>query len=521
MLDETVSLNVDSAGLATERPISIAIVAMGGQGGAVLTGWIVALAEAQGWIAQSTSVPGVAQRTGATIYYVEMMQANARGQRPVLAQMPTPDDVDVVIASEFMEAGRSILRGLVTPDRTTLIASSHRALSTIEKMAPGDGIADSNAVTDAIGVVAKQELVFDMNTIAAEHKSVISAALYGTLAASGVLPFVREHYCDVIRSGGKGVDASIQTFNAAYQRALTGTEQTSAELAVDTANAPIPEKLPDTRADKLLQRIRAELPEESHQLAFLGIQKVVDFQDADYGHEYLDHLQRLASLDCTHNGIEHQFAFTVHAAKHLANAMCYDDIIRVARIKTASARRQRIKSEMGVTDDHVLQTTEFMHPRMDEICGILPLGTARWLKSRESLYNWLNRRIDKGRRIKTYSMRWFVLLHCIGSLKKLRRRSHRHHLEIEHRDNWLTAATETLPANYALAVEILKFRRLIKGYSDTHDRTRNKFDQLLEAARSLTDHENAAELASELLETAVDDVDGEALVDRLEDLKTA
>jgi indolepyruvate ferredoxin oxidoreductase, beta subunit len=38
----------------------------------VLTGWITALAESQGWWAQATSVAGVAQRTGATIYYVEM-----------------------------------------------------------------------------------------------------------------------------------------------------------------------------------------------------------------------------------------------------------------------------------------------------------------------------------------------------------------------------------------------------------------------------------------------------------------
>ena len=65
--DETVKLPLAADGPATERPISIAIVAMGGQGGGVLTGWIVKLAEDAGWIAQSTSVPGVAQRTGATI----------------------------------------------------------------------------------------------------------------------------------------------------------------------------------------------------------------------------------------------------------------------------------------------------------------------------------------------------------------------------------------------------------------------------------------------------------------------
>ena len=112
--------------------ISIAILAMGGQGGGVLADWVVALAEAQGWAAQSTSVPGVAQRTGATIYYIEMAPTRA-GAQPVFALMPTPGDVDVVMASELMEAGRSVLRGLVTPEQTTLIASTHRAFAVAEK----------------------------------------------------------------------------------------------------------------------------------------------------------------------------------------------------------------------------------------------------------------------------------------------------------------------------------------------------------------------------------------------------
>ena len=50
------------------QPIKIAVLAMGGEGGGVLADWIVDLGEANGYIAQTTSVPGVAQRTGATIY---------------------------------------------------------------------------------------------------------------------------------------------------------------------------------------------------------------------------------------------------------------------------------------------------------------------------------------------------------------------------------------------------------------------------------------------------------------------
>ena len=54
------------------RPLSILIAALGGQGGGVLTDWIVAAADHAGLPAQATSIPGVAQRTGATTYYVEV-----------------------------------------------------------------------------------------------------------------------------------------------------------------------------------------------------------------------------------------------------------------------------------------------------------------------------------------------------------------------------------------------------------------------------------------------------------------
>ena len=121
--------------MATDRPLAIAIMAMGGQGGGVLADWIVALAEAEGWVAPATSVPGVAPRPGATIYYVEIIRA-APGRHPVLSLMPVPGEVDVVIAAEWLEAGRAVQRGLVSPDRTLLLASSHRSLAMSEKISP-------------------------------------------------------------------------------------------------------------------------------------------------------------------------------------------------------------------------------------------------------------------------------------------------------------------------------------------------------------------------------------------------
>lgn len=517
MRDETVRLALPAAGDATERPISIAIVAMGGQGGGVLTDWIVQLAENHGWAAQSTSVPGVAQRTGATIYYIEAMPL-LDGRRPILSLMPTPGDVDVVMAAEFMEAGRSILRGLVTPERTTLIASNHRSFAIGEKIAPGNGIADGGAVTGAIGVAAKTEIIFDLNALAIAHGSVISAAMFGALAGANVLPFSRESYLDVIRAGGKGATASIETFDAAFDRVKTGPADVAAPIQPPQASAT-PARL-DPQLSGLAVRITQDLPEPAQAMARAGLRKVVDFQDVAYGAEYLDILGKLSATDRNAGGTERGYAFTQAAAKHLANAMSYDDVIRVADLKTRASRRTRIESELELSQDQVLHTTEFMHPRMEEVMGMLPAGFGRWLGARPRLLGWLDRRVNKGRRVRTYSLPWFLALYVVAGLRGMRRRSLRHAVEMAHRDAWLKNATEAVRINYQLGVEILQCRRLVKGYSDTHSRGLSKFDRTLAAIKLVERRDDAADWARRLREAALKDGPGKALDGVIQTIKS-
>ena len=118
--------------------------------------------------------------------------------------MPAPGDVDVVIAAELMEAGRAIQRGLVSPDRTTLIASTHRAYGILEKTAPGDGIADSAKVAAIARRKAKRFIAHDLQRLAEANNSVISASLFGALAASNALPFPREAFEANDQSGWQG-----------------------------------------------------------------------------------------------------------------------------------------------------------------------------------------------------------------------------------------------------------------------------------------------------------------------------
>ena len=511
-------MTTSEARLATTKPLSIAILAMGGQGGGVLTDWIVALAEEQGFAAQSTSVPGVAQRTGATIYYVEMLPPRD-GVAPILSLMPTPGDVDLVIAAEMMEAGRSILRGLVTPDKTVMIASTHRSFAVSEKEAPGDGTGDPLAVIDAAAFAAKRTIAFDMEALALENGSVISAALFGALAAAGVLPFDRSAFEATIKAGGRGAEASLRAFDAAYARARAKPRGEVVPAPRKRLDA-LPDFAGHPSLDRLVGRIRAEFPNVAHGLLFAGVKRLVDFQDVAYANEYLDRLGALLARDREHGGEAHGFAFTVAAAKHVAVAMAYDDVIRVADLKVRSARFARVRAEVGARGDQIVYTTEYMHPRMDEVCGTLPKRLGELIEDRPKLFAALDRLVNRGRRVRTGTVFWFVSLYLISALRRTRRGTLRHHRERLHREAWLATATGLLSSNYDLAVEALKCRRLVKGYSDTHARGQSKFDRVMAAVPLLAGRGDGADWLRRLCQAALMDEEGLALDGALKTIAT-
>ncbi|MGV8937727.1 MAG: indolepyruvate oxidoreductase subunit beta family protein [Allorhizobium sp.] len=505
-------------GLSTDKPLTLAILAMGGQGGGVLADWIVALAEANHWVAQTTSVPGVAQRTGATIYYVEMLPER-EGATPILSLMPTPGDVDIVVAAELMEAGRSVLRGLVTPDRTTLIASTHRSFAVGEKEKPGDGTADPTVVVDATDFAAKRTIAFDMETLAVKSGSVVSAALFGALAAAGVLPFDRAAFEATIRAGGKGIEPSLRAFGAAFDRAIDKPRDTLVAAPFKRFDA-LPETAGHPALDRLVHRIRAEFPLEAQPILYAGVKKLTDFQDPAYAGDYLDRVAALYALDQKHGGADKAFAFTVQAGKYIAVAMGYDDVIRVADLKVRGSRFARVRKEVGAKPDQLVYTTEYMHPRMEEICGTLPKGLGLWIENRPKLFNRLDRFVNKGRRVQTGTIRWFLGLYVVSALRGTRRGTLRHAREVAHLHSWLSTAEATLPRNYDLAVEVLGCRRLVKGYSDTHARGVSKFDRVLSALPGLTDREDGAAWLKRLRQAALLDEDGIALDGALKTVAT-
>lgn len=477
--------------------ICIAILAMGGQGGGVLADWIQEVALHNGWLAQGTSVPGVAQRTGSTVYYIELARA-LDGRLPIMAQMPVPGDVDVVIASELMEAGRAMLRNFVTGSRTTLISSTHRVFAISEKSAMGDGRGSSESILDAAGQRSKRFIGFDMEAATERSGSVISAVMFGALAGSEVLPFGRDAFEQAIKSSGIAVPSNLAGFDEGF-RAASG----AIALPVQPTHS-LPQ--PTTAAGRqLYARLTSRLPEAAHANALHGVQRLMDYQDVAYAELYLDRLERITDLDRA------PYELSAETARHLALWMSYEDTIRVADLKTRTSRMARVRAEVRAGNDQLLGVTEFMHPRLQEICETLPAPLGRAILRSKRLSSVLAGLFQKGRYVETTSLRWFLILRMLAKYRRFRRASLRFHEEQERIERWLSLVHEAATRDVELALEWVRCQRLIKGYGDTFERGLRNFNAIQSALVALPPDRRTTQWLAQARSKALADETGEGL----------
>jgi indolepyruvate ferredoxin oxidoreductase beta subunit len=554
--------------MLSERPIKLTIAALGGQGGGVLANWLIGIAESEGYLAQTTSVPGVAQRTGATIYYLEFFPqavAVAAGHDPIMALMPVAGDVDCVLASELAEAARAIQRGLVTRDKTTVIASTHRSYAISERSALGDGTANEKELLELVRGQARRAVMFDMDAVAERHHSVISSVMLGALGGSGVLPFRKAAFESVIKKGGIAVETNLAAFEDAYQRAERGGddvravagaaagaglggESNGAALSADVARATagivgatgragvgngadaatpagatgagIPTQARSPKLQPWLDRVR-QLADSVQTLALEGTRRAIDYQDPEYARLYLDRLERVAALDAKASVTSEygRWSLTEATARGLALWMTFEDTIRVADLKTRATRFERVREEIRADAGQLFGITEFMKPRVEEIAGTLPVGLGRWVLRSPGMSRWLSRWTD-GKQIRTGTVSGFLFLHMLGSWKRWRRGTLRYHEENERIEQWLRRIEGLTETNYPLAVELAKAQRLVKGYGDTHERGWKNFSALVAKLDELAPRADGAAVLARLQAAALADEEGKALARELAEISS-
>ena len=465
-----------------DRPITILIAALGGEGGGVMADWLIDAAAQCGFPSQSTSIPGVAQRTGATTYYLEMFpaqEAQLAGKAPVFSLTPSPGNVDIMVASELIEAGRAMQNGYVSPERTTLVASTHRIYATVEKMQMADGRFDSERVIEAGKQLAKRAVLFDMRKLAQDSGTVINAVLLGAMAGSGVLPLPRETCEQAIRRGGRGAEASLRGFAAGF------------DIAAGARPTPQP-PAPPRRATALDDVVR------------LGVERLTDYQGPAYANLFKERIQ---SFEKTGPKL------AAEVARQLALWMSYEDIVRVADLKTRASRFERVRKEVGAREGEPVVVIDFLKPGVEEFASLLPssLGKAvtQWAEKNGKLdaYN-------IGMHIKTSGVLGYLMVRSLAWLKPWRPHSYRYREEQQLIERWLALVGEAAARSPALALEIAQCATLLKGYGETHRRGKANFLAILDALvenPATADPAEQTKAIRKAREAALADPEGKAL----------
>lgn len=471
--------------MSQQQPISLLLCALGGEGGGVLTEWLVETARHAGYPVQATSIPGVAQRTGATTYYLEVfpvLQAELGGRRPVLGLYPVPGRLDALVSSELLETVRQISLGHASRERTLVLSSSARALTTMEKMQMGDGRRDAQQLMQLVAAHSHAHHIVDMAELTRQAGTVVSAVMLGCIAASGLLPMSRAAYEAVLAASGGSAKASLRGFALGFE--AVQAQRTQAQYIEQVLKAAPVAAAPAAQVPPLPAAAAAPFPGVLHELLALGHARLLEYQGATYAQRYLDRLQQVLRAE---QGSDPQgtrgWAVTREMARWLALWMAFDDIIRVADLKSRASRWQRVQAEVKVQDADLLKVYDHFKPGAPEFAALLPQGLA------QRVLAWDRRRVLAGKapwalplKIGTHSVFGMLALRTLASFKWLRPHGSRFATEQALIEQWLAATSDATARHWQSGYELAQCGRLIKGYGSTNERGK---DNLLHVVQHL------------------------------------
>jgi indolepyruvate ferredoxin oxidoreductase beta subunit len=475
--------------MSTQQPISLLLCALGGEGGGVLTEWLVETARHAGYPVQATSIPGVAQRTGATTYYLEVFptpQSELNGLRPVLGLYPMPGRLDALVSSELLETARQLSLGHASRERTLVLSSTARTLTTMEKMQLGDGRRDTAQLAQLVAAHSHAHHLIDMAELTRQAGTVVSAVLLGCIAASGLLPMQRADYEQVIGGESSMAKASLRGFALGFEAVSAQRQQVDYISQVLRApSAPATDAATAAQAVPALPaEVAARFPATLHALIALGCARLTEYQHAAYARCYIERLHTVLEAERQSDPQGRRgWAVTREMARWLALWMAFDDIVRVADLKSRVSRWQRVIGEVKAKDEDLLKLYDHFKPGVPEFAAMLPSALAH------RLLNWDKKRTLVGKtpwalplKIGTHTVTGMLALRLLARLKWLRPHGSRFVTEQALIDEWLGAVTQQTARHWDSGFEIAQCGRLIKGYGSTNERGK---DNLLHVVRHL------------------------------------
>jgi indolepyruvate ferredoxin oxidoreductase beta subunit len=471
------SRTVEARDGRTTPIVRILIGTVGGQGGGVLSDWLVRGLRGSGWFAQSIGVLGLAQRAGTVTYYVE---AAATADRLPVSMYPFPGGVDIVVGQELLELAR-LLRGGFAAQDCTVIGNRYRYYATLEKMPARGGIYPSEAVVQAAETLSADVHLVDVGAAlkaAGLPELASNAMLLGMIVASRHLRLPPTAFRAAIAESGVDPNANVAAFDLGYAWMASGQReqpavvgQTIGGAALTAARAARLDPRERGVYEGLVAAGRTLLGDTWEPLLAEACYRLLDFQDAAYVREYFDRILKLRRVleaigdrgEASHDAIAQEFA------RILALWMTYEDLPRVAQLKTKPERFREIRARYGVQPGQTFVVTDFLAPDGPQLVGMLPAAVMRLLTGRRgSLPRWLQAwRVPM--RLRSTSLGGYLALRLVAAGRRWRRRSFRHQSEMAAIARWEAGINRAAAEMPDLVGHAVRAGDLVKGYGHVRD----------------------------------------------------
>jgi indolepyruvate ferredoxin oxidoreductase beta subunit len=306
----------------------------------------------------------------------------------------------------------------------------------------------------------------------------------------------------------------LRGFARAYEIVAQGKVQADFVAGVLAGKAPALTPGMLTPAEAPIQHPHAKLfPGPVEELFGLGYARLLEYQGQEYAELYARRMQQVlaAEREADPQGT-HGFVTTREMARWLALWMAFDDIVRVADLKSRASRWTRVKGEVKLGDDDLLKLYDHFKPGVPEFAALLPPSLA------QKLVAWDRKRVARGQqpwamplKIGTHSVLGMLALRTLASLKWLRVRGSRFAVEQQMIEKWLSGVVAGTRRHWQLGHEIALCGRLIKGYGSTNERGKENLLHVLDHLANGGRAEDAAQAIHAAREAALADDAGKAL----------
>ncbi|MDC0195998.1 hypothetical protein OAJ93_00180, partial [Gammaproteobacteria bacterium] len=280
-----------------------------------------------------------------------------------------------------------------------------------------------------------------------------NAIIFGALIGSRILPLTAEDCRTAIRTKGVAVASNIAGFDIGLKAVEEGVKsrQDDSDHIFNKAPAEFDAEI-------------SAFPNTTHNIISHGVTRLIDYQSPGYAREYLKRLKIISDMDN-----DKTKKLTSEIARHLARWMSFEDVIRVAQLKTRPERLSRIRRELKVGPHVPLKLTDYFKPGRDEVMGVIPRGLS-----------WLVPALKKGiaLHIPTGSAFGFAMLKFLSVLKPLRSRTKQYDEEQKAINQWLDAVVEANKRDYYLACQTASLAILARGYGNVRKIGLGKLDSL-------------------------------------------